>query len=437
MYITTLFLLALHSLLPPASAATIIDNLSFGHKGDLSPDRRSLPGWRVTGEGHTPPILSDRIILTPPAPGNRRGALWTDATNTRAEWTAEAHFRATGPERGGGNFQLWYARDGAAAVGLASLYTVDKFDGLVVVVDQYGGHGGTVRGFLNDGTKSFRDQQNVDSLAFGMCTFPYRNQGAFLGLKVVQTRDVFEVEIHGKSCFKSTHVGLPSGNQFGFTAGSAENPDSFEIAQFLVSDTPSAAPPPSNDRRSVEHDASNGKPNDASSWWDWKDSQNSPASAFRTEEQRFSDLHDRLTTINHDMTILYDALLKLEKQISDQSGRVFDEVSSVHRRVDALEREVGRGNVGKLGKIEGIVERVQREVEGKDYKEILDKIHAALHESHATLMYSLPAHMSQSISAASPRMGFFLFIVIVFQIMLAASYFVYKKRKNAMPKKYL
>ncbi len=48
-------------------------------------------------------------------------------------------FRATGPERGGGNLQIWYTREGQAHVGTSSIYTVGKFDGLVLVVDTYGG----------------------------------------------------------------------------------------------------------------------------------------------------------------------------------------------------------------------------------------------------------------------------------------------------------
>lgn len=48
-------------------------------------------------------------------------------------------FRATGPERAGGNLQLWYVKDGQNVVGTSSIYTVGKFDGLVLVVDQYAG----------------------------------------------------------------------------------------------------------------------------------------------------------------------------------------------------------------------------------------------------------------------------------------------------------
>ena len=35
--------------------------------------------------------------------------------------------------------QIWYARDGQSEVGTSSIYTVGKFDGLVLVIDQYAG----------------------------------------------------------------------------------------------------------------------------------------------------------------------------------------------------------------------------------------------------------------------------------------------------------
>jgi len=41
------------------------------------------------------------------------------------------------------------------------------------------------------------------------------------------------------------------------------------------------------------------------------------------------------------------------------------------------------------------------------------------------------------ISTSRPRMGFLITIVIVFQLLLAASYIAYKRRRANAPKKYL
>lgn len=61
------------------------------------------------------------------------------------EWISEFQFRASGEERGSGNLQLWYVKDGESSVGASSIYTVGQFDGFVLTVDT---HGGRVRFFF-------------------------------------------------------------------------------------------------------------------------------------------------------------------------------------------------------------------------------------------------------------------------------------------------
>ena len=117
----------------------LIEGSSFGYRDKVSTNGYEIPGWQVLGEGQTPQLLSDKVVLTPPYPGNTRGSLWADNIIRYGDWSAELEFRASGPDRGSGNLQLWYAQDGRATVGTSSLYTVGKFDGMVLVVDQYGG----------------------------------------------------------------------------------------------------------------------------------------------------------------------------------------------------------------------------------------------------------------------------------------------------------
>lgn len=51
----------------------------------------------------------------------------------------DLEFRAGGPERGGGNLQLWLAKNGEHDIGTASIYTVGKFEGLALILDPKGG----------------------------------------------------------------------------------------------------------------------------------------------------------------------------------------------------------------------------------------------------------------------------------------------------------
>ena len=102
----------------------------------FSHDRSTIPGFEI--EGH-PQIFSDRILLTPPAPGNQRSALWTLQTSRYAEWNIELPFRTSGSERPGGSFHIWYTQK---SLGTSTLYSSKPFDGLALVIDSFGGQVG-------------------------------------------------------------------------------------------------------------------------------------------------------------------------------------------------------------------------------------------------------------------------------------------------------
>lgn len=98
-----------------------------------------IANFQLLGSPKTPEVLSNKIILTPPTPGNARGAIWAVKPLTQNYWKVDVELRATGPERAGGNIQIWYVKDGLQNVGTASIYTVGNFDGLVLTIDQYAG----------------------------------------------------------------------------------------------------------------------------------------------------------------------------------------------------------------------------------------------------------------------------------------------------------
>jgi mannose-binding lectin 1 len=193
-----------------AHASYVIDNVSFGQKEGayISPDLRSIPHWVIQGiDDYTPQVLSDRVILTPPYPGNKRGSIWTqDPLHHSGDWTADLDFRASGMDRGAGNLQFWYVKESQGHETPASLYTAPKFDGLVLVVDQYEGRGGSVRGFLNDGSIDIKSHPNPDTLAFGKCDYAYRNRGLLSSIKLHHADGFLEVIVDGASCFKTDKV---------------------------------------------------------------------------------------------------------------------------------------------------------------------------------------------------------------------------------------
>lgn len=145
--------------------------------------------------------------------------MWSEASVPQSQWVSQFEFRASGPERGGGNLQLWYTKEGQWSIGSSSIYTVGAFDGLAIVIDSYGGKGGGIRGFMNDGTIDYKNYHSVDSLAFGHCDYSYRNLGRPSKVQIKQEHSVFEVVVDDKICFSTDKVrgSFPKANDFALT----------------------------------------------------------------------------------------------------------------------------------------------------------------------------------------------------------------------------
>src|SRR5271170_1983129 len=120
-------------------AQDIVKDSSFGYDKTISPNSFGIPGWSMLGEGHVPGLLSDKVIMTPPYGGHKRGALWAEQKNSLQEWSVDFDFRAGGQDRGSGSLAIWYALNGLNTVSTQSVYTVGKFDGLALLVDTHGG----------------------------------------------------------------------------------------------------------------------------------------------------------------------------------------------------------------------------------------------------------------------------------------------------------
>ncbi|KAJ6108985.1 hypothetical protein N7512_008822 [Penicillium capsulatum] len=352
----------------------------------ISPNRDSIPGWNIGGEGHEPSLLSDKLILTPPYPGNTRGSAWAQVPATQPQWTAEFQFRASGPERAGGILQLWYTKDGQARVGTSSIHTVGQFDGFALVIDNHGGRGGSVRGFLNDGTTDYKSHRSVDSLAFGHCDYAYRNLGRPSVIKIKHINGL-EVTVDDKLCFSTSKIVLPTGNTFGISAATPENPDSFEIFKFSLA-----------------------------------------SAAGQGIAAQVADVGGRVQLANK-------ATNDLLQEFRTQSS------NSETRHLELLNRAASKDQVAaldaRLQRIEELLKNVQRDLEGKDYSGRFAQLHDTLRSSHLSLSESLQGSVLSAITTSTPRMGFFLFLVIAFQVFLAVAYVVYKRRRANMPKKFL
>ncbi|PNS20718.1 L-type lectin-like domain-containing protein [Sphaceloma murrayae] len=412
--------------LPSSYAAVgmeVLQPLSLGQGPRISPNGRAIPEWHLSGEGHTPQILSDRIIVTPPAPGHARGALWNEHPNSESEWMAEAEFRASGSDRGSGNFQIWYVNHGRSTIGANSVYTAPKFEGLVLTVDQHGGRGGMLRGFLNDGTTDYKNHHMVDSLAFGHCDFFYRNLGRSSKIKLTHDQRGLEVKIDDQLCFSSDKVALPSGYIFGMTAATADNPDSFEVNKFTVIKTHNAPhsghfnqPPSQNQARDTEKHHLPNAPEQIP---------DRDATSIKKQEEQFADLHNRLQGLSHQVNNIFNEFDRLARDINGKHQEIMSR-SQGGRGVDDAIRTMS----GRVENIEHIVHGLERDLASRDYGH-------HLHELHQAVTGGLPDTLHAVVKSSAPKITTFVFIVIAAQVALLGLYILYKKRRDSAPKKFL
>ncbi|EON98093.1 putative lectin family integral membrane protein [Phaeoacremonium minimum UCRPA7] len=426
-------------------AQYLVSELSFGYGTRITPDNtKNIPHFSIQGTPAPPEVLSNKIILTPPAPGNSRAALWGDRDLMHTQWVADVDFRANGPERGGGNLNIWLARDGAYAVGQGSIYTVGRFEGLALVIDTHGGTGGMVRGFLNDGTTDFKAQQ-VDGLAFGHCNYAYRNLGRPSQLKLRQTDSNFRVEVDGNLCFESDSIALPGGYRFGITAASADNPDSFEVFKLVVmtdnleANQDSAPPIPGEQEQQQQPMLNRQKDNRPPTRFSRsglvveqdvsfeKDMPDQDANAITSSKAQFADLHNRLQSVNHHLSTIFRTIAnqdsigeKRHEELSIQLGELKGLMTKLDKIVDLESR---------MQNLENEVRRVKGDVSSK-VKESEHAIKGLMSDTHATLQDTVKKH-------AAPGHSRLIFVIIGSQLVLVGGYFFYKKRKGGSHKKYL
>lgn len=421
----------------------------------INPDGApTIPNFSIQGNPGLPELLSNKLILTPLAPGSQRGAVWSDKPLQKPNWIVDVEFRANGPERGGGNINIWVVRDGAHDIGSASIYTVGKFEGLGIVIDGHGGYGGMLRAFLNDGTTDFRQRQHiVDGLSFGHCNLNYRNLGRPTQVKLRHSETTgLRVEVDGNLCFESDKVRIPEGYRLGISAASADNPDSFEVFKLVTltedenQGSGSGAPPPPQQQRGdgqhvtygrsgffVDQQGGNSAAGDKVSEQDIKwdsDVADESADKYTSSKAQFADLHNRIQSINHHLSTVFRSVAtsgqvgeKRHEETSIMLGELkgllntrvadkLDTVTALESKINALEREI----------------KSMRNELTQRMRESEHAVKSVVTDRHETL--------TQHIKDASPGHTKLILFIVGSQLLSVAGY-VYYKRVKSSPKKYL
>ena len=375
-------------------AQSYVDELSFGHKQGISPNSFAIPGWSMLGEGHVPQLLSDKVILTPPYGGNKKGALWTESKNSLPNWQADFEFRVGATDRGSGSLQLWYVKDGASAVGTNSIYTVGKFDGLALVIDTVGGVQ-KVRGFLNDGSTAYQSHSNVDSLAFGHCDYSYRNLGRPSRLRLKSTTSGIEILLDDKPCFTTNSVQLPSEYHLGLTGASGDPPDSFEVFKFGVSAT---TPPPAP---IVDQSQPAKRPPPVRS-------NNIPASEplSGSSAAQFEDLNNRLNQLSKSVSNLFDLVNRQSTTTQQQYTDLLSKLPNT-ALISTLDT--------KISNLDRLVSTLASDLKNSDHSTQFRKLSEQVARTHESVTGEVPQRMREYVIAHTPRIGFILYSFMAFQ----------------------
>ena len=431
----------------------------------MTPDgSQNIPNFALQGNPTAPEVLSNRVILTHPHPGNQRGAVWAERPLTHPQWTVDVDFRVNGPERGGGNLNIWLARDGAHEVGSSSVYTVGKFEGLVLVVDTHGGSGGMVRGFLSDGSKDYKTQP-VDSLSFGHCDYSYRNLGRASQIKLRQTDRTFRVEVDGRSCFESDSISLPTGYHLGISAASADNPDSFEVFKVVVmtenlhgGDHGYQQQQQQQDQghdqhqdQQQQHQQMQDPPKDKdkaggagagqtpvrftragmfqeqSAEYE-KDLPDEDAGKITSSKEQFADLHNRLQSTNHHLSTIFRQVVQLGTVGEKRHEEISIQVGELKGLLTKLDR---------LGALEDKIDELEREM-----RSLHADLRQAVTNSEQSVMYHVTGNLAGHADNLADRLkpqghGRLIFVIVAGQLVLVLGYVVYKRRRASSPKKYL
>lgn len=283
---------------------------------------------------------------------------------------------------------------------------------------------GFIRGFLNDGSTDYKSHHNIDSLAFGHCEYAYRNLGRPSRISVQQSNEKFRVEIDGQLCFESPKIRLPTGYNFGITAASAENPDSFEVFKFIVtteSPTPDAEDPnQSNQQESAAARAQRQAPISPNA------NQGFSSDPASSSEAQFAHLHNRLQAMMQQVSALNRDITQSQSTAAARASTLEAQISRLERSAEKLDSLAAIDR--KLNEIQADVRQTKAELH-RAFEQQVSGLKTVVRDTHHSMVGSLA-------ESAPGIMGYFL-VAIGSQALTVVAFLLYKRRKANGPKKYL
>jgi mannose-binding lectin 1 len=109
------------------------------------------------------------------------------------------------------------------------------------------------------------------------------------------------------------------------------------------------------------------------------------AGNIRSQQDQFADLHNRIQIINNRVFEIAETVEKIQKQNDERWNEL------MHRIVPIDDR--GAATIRNVEKVERTTMQILRDLESKDFKDMMNQIHRALDRNHGNVMQSLPGMM--------------------------------------------
>lgn len=112
------------------------------------------------------------------------------------------------------------------------------------------------------------------------------------------------------------------------------------------------------------------------------------AANIKSQQDQFADLHNRLQIINHKLDGIYDMIENLVSENDGKFNQLMGRVVPMHDQISATMRNVE--------KVERTTMETLRDLESKDFKDLLNQVHASIDRNHNSLANNLPLAMANS-----------------------------------------
>jgi lectin, mannose-binding 1 len=184
-------------------------------------------------------------------------------------------------------------------------------------------------------------------------------------------------------------VMLPAGYNFGISAATPDSPDSFELFKFILKSSSSTGDQSPRAQQQANQPSTNNENLDD------QRAEDRPASDYKTSELQFADLHNRIQFLHHGSNSILREVINLGEKAKSSHQELLQIV---------VTRDQLANLDSRLQRIEQTLQAIQRDLEGKDYRDRFNQLHETLRSSHLSLAETLQGSIYRSELPTLPPM---------------------------------